>query len=278
MRVVQNDTHNFFSKALSSQYGQNDIKKTMGRFKKNIGLTIDDLYKLVTKKLGVLEDGIIPKLTDFEASSIKNYLYCIDVFKDFIEYYINRDECSQRKESILTQPGLRYAQILAVLDSIQETDLTGDISIYDVKEQIYADCVGNLFEECIRYNTIYEYESIDNALSNTSTKNTSIYKIKYSDEDGNAEFDMLVHHNDTNSTDIYEIKHGQKEKSDWFANFRNAKFLQRIEEEFGQIQKMSILYNGPTRTCSLQDSVNIQLVHTDDFFSTFLQNYHQTQL
>ena len=247
MRVVQNDAHRFFAKNLSSKYASTDIKKALGECLhiENIPLG-SELEEKILKKLGMLNNGLVSRLTNIEAEEIKNYLFKIDVFKEIDEYFIVATECVRSKETILIQPGLRYAQIIAVLDTIFDDEDN------EIRKKIYSNCVGTLFEECVRYNTWH-------CLANDTR---DIFKLRYSYREINAEFDMIVYDKKEKFVDIYEIKHGLKPKDSWFSNFCNNDFAEKIEEMFAPIRNRHILYTGATRR---QAAERVQLVNVDEF-------------
>ena len=121
------------------------------------------------------------------------------MFVDINEYLINQNGKIKRSESILTQPGLRFAQILAAIDTIIENP---NVYTDDLANKIYSYCSEDLFEECIRLNVA------NNLCSNT----VDVFKIRLTTADKNGEFDLAIFDEEKKEIQLFEIKRGEKNK------------------------------------------------------------------
>ena len=247
MHVVHNESHTFLSNILSYAMKKYDLSSALGLLSNKENINFDAAYTILAKKLGMFPSHIVPKLDDTQVELLSLYLKDIDFYSTIPQYIIKNDTIQKSNENIISQPGIRYAQIEAVIDTILNQVSMNVDEQKSFKNAVYSRLVGTYFEEYIRFD-LY-----------TNFSGNEVFKLKYLGNQG--KFDVLLYNPEQHCVDIFEIKHGAKEKNEWYKNFRNINFLQMIKKNYGKIKSMSILYEGENIR-----NKRVQLLNIEDFF------------
>ena len=234
MNIIQDNAYLYIKDAIND-IELNDVAKFDGIFSDDLDDEFkQEVIKYYKDSLGISTEKNI-KMTEKNKSNVLMFLSKIDIFKEYdVLTYKENGTLSYGKKTILTQPKLRYVQILSILELLQNRDDIDKKKVY----RLYSDCVGKLFEECIIYNTIYELREFPDY---------QIFKFRINSDDvsiNKVEFDMIIRNKNNNTVNVYEIKHSKSIKYKWIDKFRESKNINIIEKLFGNINSMNILYNG----------------------------------
>lgn len=147
---------------------------------------------------------------------------------------------------LLTQPGLRWAQIDALLKAIhsqlsRKTDVCKNALDFLFK-RIRENAMGNIMEEIIVSETRYalNYEK-------------NVFKYR----NGDGEIDMVIVGD--YGPEIYEIKHSSEARKTHHRHLdkdKNNKKFEIFEQYFGKIQSRVVIYSGKTGTFHDRSYIN----------------------
>ena len=262
MKIVQYELYRFIH-PINYRYLKEDASSSLDILERHYDQINEITYGIVSKLDG-FENENMPPLDNIQISEIEKYLFRIEIFKRYDIFTFTNDKIKLEKGNILTQHGLKYSQILNIIDTIKKF---GDITEKE-EDEIYSNNTSTLFKECILYNAIYELSDYD------------IFKIKYdieNDKFEKCEFDMIIYDKYNKAVEIFEIKYGKSLKCDWLRNFRNIDFLTLIEKHFGSIKGLNILYNGQDNSYILNNDqknkntnkINtVNLLNVNNFFNS----------
>ncbi len=167
---------------------------------------------------------------------LKDFLVEIGVIKMYSRYICTEKRTKRVEVPLFVQPGLRYNQTVALINSLCETSSFWDIP-KNIREQlqqkIIEDVEGNLIEHEVILSELVKYAG----------KNIEVTQLSYESK----EVDMLIH-NDTTLC-IFEIKRNQNDIDDQAKWLINAEINNCIEKLFGmKINKRIVLYLGEDKT------------------------------
>ena len=167
---------------------------------------------------------------------LKDFLVEIGVIKMYSRYICTEKRTKRVEVPLFVQPGLRYNQTVALINSLCETSSFWDIP-KNIREQlqqkIIEDVEGNLIEHEVILSELVKYAG----------KNIEVTQLSYESK----EVDMLIHND--NTLCIFEIKRNQNDIDDQAKWLINAEINNCIEKLFGmKINKRIVLYLGEDKT------------------------------
>lgn len=248
-RVVEDINHRFTLEVLTRDFRSNDL----GISKNNLRYETDVFDNInifeVTEKLRIAieirnkkEQSI--KLEEGHALWIKEYLKLLDLTKE-IEIHHLPDVEKLEKRTLITQPGLRYAQAVALIQTLLNDVAFSSLSKlerFKIQERIMNKIKGRMLEDIILLET-------KNANSN---KNVFILRFP------TGEFDMVVEDKHDCFCKIFEIKHSDKVVENQYRHLVDEEKLKQTEHRYGTITDKVVLYRGvKTRVKDIQ-YVNIE--------------------
>ena len=248
-RVVEDINHRFTLEVLTRDFRSNDL----GISKNNLRYETDVFDNInifeVTEKLRIAleirnkkEQSI--KLEEGHALWIKEYLKLLDLTKE-IEIHNLPDVEKLEKRTLITQPGLRYAQAVALIQTLLNDVAFSSLSKlerFKIQERIMNKIKGRMLEDIILLET-------KNA---NSDKNVFILRFP------TGEFDMVVEDKHDCFCKIFEIKHSDKVVENQYRHLVDEEKLKQTEHRYGTITDKVVLYRGvKTRVKDIQ-YVNIE--------------------
>lgn len=176
-------------------------------------------------------------------SDILNAIYDPLLLKEIISYMKQLDIIASKndvtKSYYFVQPGLRYSQCKALIESLYECEIdklysrsewNNILSIYDTI------VMGRILEDII-YTDISQKEG--------KMYNWDVRKYKKTIDDVDMEFDIAISDLDHNISTIIEIKHSSKAILDQAKNLNCQKLCNEFEKEMGtHIIHKIVIYNG----------------------------------
>ena len=178
----------------------------------------------------------------------------------------------QTKNVYFTQPGMRYSQVDAVMQSLYADETFSSYSA-DVQNKIQDtlrnQAEGQMIEDIVFYHCLRD---------NNISKRYSINKFR--DDNTFAEFDMVLWDRKEHSIILLEIKHTDKQKHNALRHLKNPDTCALVEKEYGsRIIGKAVLYMGETDNIGTQEvlymSVHDFLVDMESSLEKIKQNYRE---
>lgn len=238
-RVVEDINHRFTKDVLISEFKSNDLalsSRNLRMDKNNPSTILDDIDKdKVIKHLKTMLDILdvyeqkVP-LNEIHATEIKEYLFLLDLIYeiDIKSLPISNDI---KKNIVISQPGLRYAQAISLIDSLLLDEKFNDLSLQDknnISSRILNEIKGRMMEDIILLETKLYY------------KDKQVFKLKFKV----GEFDMVIFDPLTSSSEIFEIKHSKETHHSQYRFLVDEEKLNLTRFKYGEIKRRCVIYNG----------------------------------
>lgn len=238
-RVVEEINHRFALDVLTRDFRSGIISLSARNLRRDREHASDALDRIdlpsvterLRNKLEILNaaEQKIP-LTEEHCTEIKEYLDLLDLTFDFD--IISLPNLSRKEtKTVISQPGLRYSQVEAVLSSLLEDEEFSDLSLVErnfVLERIESEVCGRLMEDLVMLETKMAYPK------------KRIFKLQFAV----GEFDMVAFDPKTASCEIYEIKHSSECVPGQYRHLIDEDKCARTEFRYGTITGKYVIYRG----------------------------------
>lgn len=176
-----------------------------------------------------------------------------------IESFSNRT--FQNDMKIISHPGMFHAIIKYTLDELQKNEnWLQDVSNEDrtkLLESTYTSAVGDILENIV-IKDIFELLSNGKRVDKDdffgeTTGRWYVSKLSIYDKNSKRDYesDLIIFDKKKKETYLFEIKHSKEVVEQQSKHLENERFNQYVEENFGQVKRTIVLYNGET-DCSLK--------------------------
>ena len=251
-RVVEDQTHRFTLEVLTRDFKSNDLAmsaRNLRRDRKQPNDILDRVNtKSVTRRLMKLleirnraEQTV--SLEPAHAAEIREYLMLLDLTQNIDIVTMPGGEKLPR--TVIAQPGLRYAQASALIESLLLDPAFSDLSITErssVQERILSEIMGRMMEDAVLLET---------KLANPKKQ---VFVLQFAV----GEFDMVVFDPASRSCRIYEIKHSAEIASEQTRHLVDAEKCRATEHRFGTITGRYVIYRGPAGTVGKVQYLNVE--------------------
>ena len=238
-RIVEDVNHRFTIDVLTRNFKSNDLKISASNLRRDRIKPTDILDRIDInivskrlKKLLLIKDKIEQTVNISEAhrAEIKEYLDLLDLTCDID--IVNMNSLSERKKrTVLSQPGLRYAQASALIESLLLDETFKNIPITErmaIENRILDEIRGRMMEEIILLET------------KTARPEMQVFQLQFAI----GEFDMVVFNPKLAHCEIYEIKHSDKIADEQRRHLLNPKKCAETEFRYGKILSKNVIYRG----------------------------------
>ncbi len=238
-RVVEDINHRFTKEVLTRTFVSHDLAISARNLLRDrdepmdITQNIDEtaVTELVKTMLDILnrEEQSV-KVDDTHAYQIKEYLTLLDLIME-VDLLHFPDVNNREKITVISQPGLRYAQADALINSLLLDEKFNALSIAQrnrILERILSEIKGRMMEDIVLLET---------KLANPKKQ---VFKLQFAV----GEFDMVVHDSATLTCKIYEIKHSKEVVEGQYRHLINAEKCAETEHRFGEITGRYVIYRG----------------------------------
>jgi hypothetical protein len=134
--------------------------------------------------------------------------------------------------TVISQPGLRYAQAKALIESLLLDPSFSDLSITErnrVQARILSEIMGRMMEDAVLLET------------KLSLPKKQVFVLQFAV----GEFDMVVFDPASSSCEIYEIKHSTELVPEQMRHLLDGEKCRATEHRFGTITGKYVIYRGP---------------------------------
>ena len=254
-RIVEDLNQRFTLEVLTGDFKSNDLaisRKNLRRDREQPTDVLDriDLPEVTERLRHLLEIRNLPeqsvRLSDAHIAEIREYLDLLDLTHEVGVYALPSAE-KLRDRTILSQPGLRYAQADALVSSLLQDQAMSDLSLTErnyVLDRIRSEIMRRMMEDIVLLET---------ALANPKKQ---VFVLQFAV----GKFDMVVFEPAAASCEIYEIKHSTEIVPEQARHLRDPEKCAMTEHRYGPIKKKTVLYRGAT-----QDVDGVRYVNVEEY-------------
>ena len=252
-RVVEDMNHQFTVQVLTKDFVSHDIGQSARNLRNDRVSPNDILDRIdleeVTRKLRNLleirnrnEQSI--EIEDIHCREIKEYLDMLDLTID-IDVRSIPDTGHIDKHTTISQPGMRYCQVDALIISLMQDREFSDLSLEEqryVTERIRNQVMGRMMDDIVLLETKMAFPK------------KQVFKLKFAV----GEFDMVVADPDSCTCCIYEIKHSAEAIPAQYRHLIDAEKCASTEFSFGRITGRYVIYRGENFTENGVEYINVE--------------------
>ena len=251
-RVVEDQTHRFTVEVLTRDFKSNDLElsaRTLRRDRKRPNDILDrvDTQNVTRRLMELLEirnqAEQTVELEPAHAAEIQEYLTLLDLTQNVDIVTMPGGEKLPR--TVIAQPGLRYAQAKALIESLLLDPAFSDLSIIErnrIQERILSEITGRMMEDAVLLET------------KLAKPKKQVFVMQFAI----GEFDMVVFDPATSSCEVYEIKHSTEIVPEQIRHLIDEEKCRMTEHRFGTITGKYVIYRGPAETVDDVQYLNVE--------------------
>lgn len=251
-RVIEDINHRFTLEVLTKTFKSNDLALSARNLRNDKHHPDDTLDRIDTKKvtdrlIELLEiknkDDQRVTLSDEHCLQIKQYLDLLDLTVDIDIRDI--DTVRTNIQTLICQPGLRYSQVDALIDSLFVDDYFLSLPIEKTEyilSRIKSEVMGRIMEDIVLLET------------KLANKDKQVFKLQFVI----GEIDMVVFDRNKLECQLYEIKHSSVVDSHQYRYLIDESKMDKIRHRFGEITSKAVIYNGKTTKADDIDYLNVE--------------------
>ena len=251
-RVVEDQTHRFTVEVLTREFKSNDLALSARNLRRNREQPSDILDRInvqnVTQRLMDLLEirNRVEQTVALEpahAAEIQEYLTLLDLTQNVD--IITMPGGEKLPHTVISQPGLRYSQAKALIESLLLDPAFSDLSITErnsVQERILSEIMGRMMEDAVLLET------------KLAKPQKQVFILQFAV----GEFDMVVFDPATSSCEIYEIKHSTEIVPEQTRHLMDEEKCRMTEHRFGTITGKYLIYRGQEATTNDVQYVNVE--------------------
>ena len=252
-RVVEDINHRFTLDVLTRDFKSNDLAISAKNLRSDRNSPTDILDRIdiesVTDSLRKLleirnKNDQSVEIDDACIAQIKEYLHLLDLIVD-IDIVSLPDVNDVTERTVVTQPGLRYAQATALITSLLEDKTFASLSLVErtaVQNRILSEIMGRMTEDIVLLET------------KLSRRDMQVFKLQFAV----GEFDMVIFDRTNLCCQIFEIKHSTEVNPAQYRHLTDEEKCRQTEHRYGQITKKAVLYRGESHMEGDIEYINIE--------------------
>ena len=254
-RVVEDINHRFTKEVLTRTFSSRDLSFSARNLLHDRENPVD-LYQTIDKEavtatlksmLDILDkEEQKVEVNETHAAQIKEYLAMLDLLMEVdLQYlpHVNR----HGSITVITQPGMRYAQATALVNSMLLDEKFSTLSAVERKrilERILSEIKGRMMEDIVLLET---------KLSNPGKE---VFQLQFAV----GEFDMVVVDSKALTCEIFEIKYSKEVVPAQYRHLIDEEKCAQTEHRYGNITARTVIYRGETT-----ESDNIKYINVEEY-------------
>ena len=252
-RIVEDVNHRFTIEVLMRNFKSGDLSRSAQNLRRDRFKPTDVLDKVdigaVTKRLKHLlqirdKAELSVGIGEAHRAEIKEYLDLLDLTCDID--VVNMSNLNARlSRTVLSQPGLRYAQASALIQSLLLDETFKNIPIAErmsIEKRILDEIRGRMMEEIVLLET------------KMARPDKQVFQLQFAV----GEFDMVVFDPKNACCEIYEIKHSDQIAKEQCRHLLDARKCADTEFRYGKILSKNIIYRGSAGALGNIDYLNVE--------------------
>ncbi len=252
-RVVENINHSFTKSVVERTFKSHDISVTAANLLRDreepinikAHMDLDEVTQGIMNMLEILnkEDQSI-EVDEDHMIQIKEYLTILDLIMEIdLE---SLPEVSKRESiTVITQPGLRYAQAEAIVENMILDEKFQQLSAKErqrILDRLLSEIRGRMMEDIILLETKLAY------------LDKKVFKLQFPV----GEFDMVVYDPKEISCKIYEVKYSREHVPEQYRHLVNGEKCDMVSHRYGDITGKYVIYRGEDMTCEDIHYLNVE--------------------
>ena len=252
-RVVENINHSFTRSVVESTFKSHDISVTASNLLRDRQnpINIKEHMDLDAVTFGIMQMlDILNKeeqsvdISDAHMAQIKEYLTLLDLVTDIDLEYL--PEVNQKgKVTVITQPGMRYAQAGAIVENLLLDAKFQELSAEERKsilERLLSEIRGRMMEDIILLET------------KIAKPDKKVFKLQFAV----GEFDMVVYDQKTLTCQIYEVKYSKEQVPEQYRHIKNGEKCAMTRHRYGEIIGRYVIYRGDSAVVDGVQYLNVE--------------------
>ncbi|MBO4696821.1 MAG: AAA family ATPase [Lachnospiraceae bacterium] len=238
-RIVEDINHAFTLEVLTRPFRSGDLRLSAANLRRDRKHPSDILDRVdteaITERLRKLlsirnKEEQTVTITDAHRTEIKEYLDLLDITCDIPIVHMT-DYNIRDSRAVITQPGLRFAQVKALIEELLQDET---FRSYSLTERNYA--AGRIVTE-VQGRMLEDIVLLETRMARSDCK---VFHLQFAV----GEFDMVVCSPETESCEIYEIKHSAEIAPEQTRHLRDADKCNATAFRFGTITGKYVIYRG----------------------------------
>lgn len=238
-RIVEDIHHKFAKQVLTRTYksatlslATNNLRNDRtASFELTENIDKDFVLSSIKAMLDILEkEEQMVEIEDVHISEIKEYLSLLDLIIEINK--LSFPNVGNKQQIIaISQPGLRYAQTKAVVETLVLDEKFNELSAVErqrVIDRVMTSIMGEMLEELVLLET------------KIANPKKEVFQLQFD----RGEFDMVIFDSTTLSCEIFEIKHNENVYPDHYVHLTDEKKCADTEHRFGKIKGKYVIYRG----------------------------------
>ena len=186
------------------------------------------------------------EIDETHAAQIKEYLTMLDLLMEVdLRYlpHVNRHDSI----TVITQPGLRYAQATALVNGMLLDEQFSALSATErsrILERILSEIQGRMMEDIVLLET------------KLAKPDKEVFQLQFTV----GEFDMVVADADTLTCEIFEIKQSKEVVPAQYRHLTDKEKCAQTEHRYGAITARTVIYRGETT-----ESNNVKYLNVEEY-------------
>ena len=242
-RIVEDINHRFILEVLTREFRSGDLRIPAKNLRKDREKPNDILDQVDLQKINLRLKELLEirnkseqtvEIQESHRREIKEYLDLLDLTVEIdVRWMTDFNRIEQR--TVFSQPGIRYAQANAVIQSLMQDEIFRDQSLNErkwVTERIMDEIRGRMMEDIVLLET------------KASRKDCEVFKLQFAV----GEFDMVVFDPEKGCCEIFEIKHSDQSAKEQYRHLIDERKCQETEFRYGPIMGKNVIYRGKAQT------------------------------
>ena len=238
-RVVENINHSFTRSVVERTFKSHDISVTAANMLRDRDnpINIKEHMDLDVVTFGIMQMlDILNKeeqsidIEDDHMIQIKEYLALLDLIME-IDLESLPEVNGKSVVTVITQPGMRYAQANAIVENLLLDAKFQELSIGErqrILERLLNEIRGRMMEDIVILET------------KIAKPDKKVFKLQFTV----GEFDMIVFDQKTLSCQIYEIKYSKEQVPEQYRHMKDEDKCALTSHRYGDITGRYVIYRG----------------------------------
>ncbi len=252
-RVVENINHSFTRRVVEQTFKSHDIAVTASNLLRDrespinikAHMDLDAVTRGMMQVLDILnKEEQSVQIEDYHMEQIEEYLTLLDlVMKIDLEFLPNVNQ--KNTVTVITQPGMRYAQANAIVSNLLLDAKFSDLSLIErqrILDRLLSEIRGRMMEDIILLET---------KLAHPEKK---VFKLQFTV----GEFDMVVFDPKALNCKIYEVKYSKEQVPEQGRHLKDEEKCAMTSHRYGEITGKYVIYRGESSALDGIQYVNVE--------------------
>ena len=252
-RVVENINHRFARSVVESTFKSHDISVTAANLLRDREHPINlkehlDVDSVILGMMHVLDiinkDQQSISVNDDHMVQIKEYLILLDMIME-IDLEFLPEVSRGSKATVITQPGLRYAQASTIVENMLLDAKFQELSAKErqrILNRLLNEIRGRMMEEIVLLET------------KIACPQKKVFKVQFAV----GEFDMVIFDPHTISCKIYEVKYSTERTPEQYRHLNDETKCAMTAHRYGDIEGKYVIYRGESTTMDGIEYLNVE--------------------